>query len=270
MRRSIDERTGPVPVRADQLVPIGTPPRLPGLPSLVPVEASWAEGVGQPCAWLTDQALDEPFTMWRRIACEFDRTSLWPLVTGSWDRPFRSGELAGPMDVPEAADVLRSSWGGTRLVRADGTLLPQREWPGLAPATGSPDGDTALLPDPPGPVWTAHLLLVPATRPADALAQLGWHGAGNWSLTGADVAAVLRSWEERFGAYVVQIGFAEFELVVTRPPLDREQCLVLADEHYAFCPDNYAPQNLAEPVLFTREEYAEQLRGARVWHFWWD
>jgi hypothetical protein len=201
----------------------------------------------------------------------FDRTGLWPLVvTTHCERPFRVGELSGPADVPDAADVLLEGWRGTRLVRPDGTLLPQRPWPGLAASTGRADGDVAVLPDPPYRGWAHDLLLVPATRPADAIAQLGWHGACNWFLTGADIAAVLRSWEDRFGAYVVNIGFAEFDVVVTRPPVDREQCLVLADEHYAFCPDNYAPQDLVEPVLFSREEYAEQLRGARVWHFWWD
>lgn len=270
MHWPIDERTGLLPVRADQPAPARSLPAGPDLPDLVPVMPEWPRGSKDPCAWLSSDLVTEPCTAWRRAAGEFDVTGLWPLLTGGWERPFQAGELAGPQDIPEAADVLRSGWAGTRLVRPDGTLLPQRAWPGLAPASGCPDGDTAVLPDPPGPVWAARLLLVPATRPADALAQLGWYGACNWSLTGADIAAVLRSWEDRFGAYVVRIGFAEFDLVVTRPPTDREQCLVLADEHYAFCPDNYAPQNLAEPVLFSREEYAEQLRGARVWHFWWD
>jgi hypothetical protein len=139
----------------------------------------------------------------------------------------------------------------------------------LAAASGVPDDGTALLPGPPGH-WPSDLLLVPATRPADSVDQLGWDGACNWFLSGADIAAVLRSWEDRFGAYIVSIGCAEFDLVVTRPPVSDEQCLLLADEHYCFCPDNFSPQTLAEPVLYSREKYAEMLRGARRWHFWWD
>jgi Domain of unknown function (DUF4253) len=113
-------------------------------------------------------------------------------------------------------------------------------------------------------------VLAPAARPADAVAQVGWSGACNWSLTGADVAAVLRSWEDRFGAYVVRIGFAALDVVVTRPPVTVEQCLGVADEHLAFCPDNFAPQDQADPVLYSQDEYAALLRGARTWHFRWD
>ena len=43
----------------------------------------------------------------------------------------------------------------------------------------------------------------------------------------AGVAAVLRAWEDRFGAYVLRIDLAEFDLVVTLPPTDREQRLVV-------------------------------------------
>ena len=102
------------------------------------------------------------------------------------------------------------------------------------------------------------------------MAQLGWDGACNWSLTGGAISAVLRTWEDRFGAYLVSIGSAEFDLVVTRPPTGDDQCLLLADEHYAFCADNFSPQTSVEPESYTREEYAELLRGARAWHFWWD
>ena len=270
MHWPIQERTGTIPIRSHHPSPALSFPLEPGVHDLVPVVPRWPQGNRQPCAWLSADAVPEPCSAWRRAAGEFDVTGLWPLLTGNWEPPVHAGEPVGPQEIPEAAEVLQSGWAGTRLVRPDGTPVPQREWPELAPPSGGPDGDTVVLPDPPGPVGQARLLLVPAARPADAVAQLGWYGACNWLLTGADVAAVLRSWEDRFGAYLVRIGFAEFDLVVTRPPTDHDQCLVVADEHYAFCPDNYAPQNLAEPVLCSREEYAEKLRGARVWHFWWD
>lgn len=46
----------------------------------------------------------------------------------------------------------------------------------------------------------AHLALVPATRPADTLAVLGWRGTCNYHNDVVGLSAVLRSWEDRFGA----------------------------------------------------------------------
>jgi hypothetical protein len=54
-------------------------------------------------------------------------------------------------------------------------------------------------------------------------------------LGGADVAGVLGSWEERFGARLVGVGSAELDVVVTRSPVDAEDAWVLAHEHVAFC-----------------------------------
>ncbi|MGC7358384.1 DUF4253 domain-containing protein, partial [Mycobacteroides abscessus subsp. massiliense] len=51
------------------------------------------------------------------------------------------------------------------------------------------------------------LLLVPVARPADVPAALGWWGGTNYCLTGTDFTAVLRSWEDRFGAVLISIGF---------------------------------------------------------------
>jgi hypothetical protein len=266
----LDERSRPIPVRAERAGSLTSLPVGRTLPELVPVVPEPPYGDGEACAWLTAEPVAEPSLVWRRLARTFDGTGLWPLATTSWERPFRVGEVAGPGPVPDARTVFLSNWEGIRLVKPDGTRLPHPPWPGLAPPSGPPDGDVVLLPDRPDHGGAGHLLLVPATRPADAVAQLGWYGACNWSLTGADISAVLRTWEDRFGAYLVSIGFAEFDLVLTRPPVTDEQCLLLADEHYAFCPDNFSPQTFAEPVLFTREEYADQLRGARRWHFWWD
>jgi hypothetical protein len=270
MPRWLDERARPIPVRADCPDPLTSSMQAPGLPELTHVIAERPYGDGAAVAWLTTAPVARSRHVWRALAREFDATGLWPLVVaGAWDRPFHTGEVTGPAPVPDVEDVLRACWAGTRLVLPDGTPLPQRPWPGLAPASGT-DGDQVVLADPPGHGGAGDLLLVPATRPADAVAQLGWFGACNWSLSGADIAAVLRSWEDRFGAYLVRIGFAEFDVLVTRPPVTDEQCLLLADEHYAFCPDNFSPQDLADPVLYSRDEYASLLRGSPVWHFWWD
>ncbi|RBY80922.1 hypothetical protein DQ238_07755 [Geodermatophilus sp. TF02-6] len=269
----LDEQARSVPVRAEQTGSVSAADQQWGLPELVPVVGTSPKGIpdGVVRGWLTAEPVADPHGAWRRWARRFDRSGFWPLMTSTVpDRPFLSGELLLPAPPADAAAVLRRRWEGMRPVRADGTLLPHPPWSGLAVGVGEPPAAGVVLPRLPGGDHPRRLILVPARRPADTLAQLGWHGACNWFLTGADVAGVLRSWEDRFGAYVVAVGFAELDLVVTRPPQDAEQSRVLAHEHIAFCPDNFSPQDSFDAAPLDPEEYAARLHTAQVWHFWWD
>jgi hypothetical protein len=262
----LEQDTTPIPVRAAR--PGGAAQLPDGGAGTVPVTARDENGdpVGDPRGWLVDRT-QVTRDVWRRHARRFDRTGLWPLFSCRPEHlhldhrdPLRYG-------TPDAAEVLGHAWEGTRLVSPDGTEWPHPPWPGLAASSGEPSPEVVVRELP----WLAgDLLLVPATRPADAIARLGWYGAGNWLLEPADVAAVLRSWEDRFGAYVLAAGPADLDLVVTRPPRSTEQCRVLADEHYAFCVDNFYPQTLPEQEVISVERYAAALRGTLTWHFWWD
>jgi hypothetical protein len=145
-------------------------------------------------------------------------------------------------------------------------------FPGTAPATA---GRALLRPD---DVPTAaagevdllgeHLLgLVPVSRPADLPAAVGWFGTSSSWQPWNDVAAlsaVLRSWEDRFGAVLVRMGRATLDLAVVAPPWERWECLAIAAEHYAFCDDTYT----GNPG--TLRDYANSLRGATRWSFRWD
>ena len=107
------------------------------------------------------------------------------------------------------------------------------------------------------------LALVAVSRPADVPAAVGWAGAGEeWDA--ATVSAVLRTWEDRFGAVLVRMGRATLELAVAAPPWERSECLAIAAEHYAFCDDTYR----GNPG--TLRDYANLLRGSTRWSFWWD
>ena len=75
-------------------------------------------------------------------------------------------------------------------------------------------------------------------RPADVLAVVGWDGAINYHGTSAPLACVLRSWEDRFGARLVRLGFDAMDLLVERPLPSYQAALGVAAEHFAFCPDN--------------------------------
>jgi hypothetical protein len=106
--------------------------------------------------------------------------------------------------------------------------------------------------------------LAAVERGADALTVMGWQGALNHNEWTAPLAAVVRGWEERFGARVVGLGFNTLDLSVAAPPLTSRHALQVAAEHWAFCPDTMfqGPGTLAG--------YAEEIRGKTSWSFWWD
>lgn len=54
----------------------------------------------------------------------------------------------------------------------------------------------------------------------------------------AECSAVVRDWEHRFGARVVAVGFSTLHLSVASPPVEEHEALLVAAEHFAFCPDN--------------------------------
>ncbi|NYV76995.1 DUF4253 domain-containing protein [Streptomyces sp. UH6] len=174
----------------------------------------------------------------------------------------------------DAFEVLDGYWADFAAVQddpdeADASL---DAWQGLAPATApraDPDGDAADTADflAEGVPWLKELrpALVPARRSADIPAAIGWTGPLNHENDVARLCAVLRSWEDRFGARVVVLTFDQLVLSVASPPTTPEHAEAVAAEHYAFCPDNIG-QGIA-PL----GRYAEEaVRNSHVWSFWWD
>jgi hypothetical protein len=142
-------------------------------------------------------------------------------------------------------------------------------FPGLAPAT---DGSlsSAVRAAALRSIRSARIGLIAARRPADVLATVGWtcfddpayeDGIRNavW------IGAILRSWENRFGARLLAIGpSAEIRLLVQRPPRNLEVAEKIAAEHSAFC------NECAGQGLSTVREIAPVLVDAPIWTFWWD
>src|SRR5262249_8345798 len=136
----------------------------------------------------------------------------------------------------EVRDVLAAAWAGA--LPEDGVIeaIAPFDWafPGLAePTPGEGFAITGAI-----PMLEGYLGLIPVTRPADAVTAIGWTGPRNCSNDAAPLSAVPRSWEDRFGAYVVGIGFDTLAVAVERPPESEAAALAVAAEHFAFCPDN--------------------------------
>src|SRR5260370_23595277 len=101
--------------------------------------------------------------------------------------------------------------------------------------------------------------LVRAARPSDICPGIGWQGGGR---TASELAVVLRSWEDRFGARLMQVGFAEIRLLVSRPPQTMETAQPIAAEHFAFSDE-------AHIGLRGVGDIARAVVNNPFWAFWW-
>lgn len=230
----------------------------------------------RPAYWLSGGPA--PAGVWSQLHAQHARSGLWPLLLEGLDadpsRPWAVGEVmpepVGAVDGHDPEAVLATSWADCipELGNGDGYLAPfHRAWPGLA-TPGELLEDPEVMADRYAAMredGKARLGLVAAGRGADTLVASGWTGPANYFQPTAPVAAVVRSWEDRFGVRVVRVGFATLELSVAAPPVTAEHALHVAAEHFAFCPDN-----LWQSWHDSHGAYAEQIRGKHSWGFWWD
>ncbi len=231
---------------------------------------------------MTDDRLVDAGGLWWFL---HDQSELTPLILDSLDsgeighrRPWEEDlELMGGA-VPEssaAEEVLRGRWDN----RDEGvddepsvSPAPFTSFPGLSPRIDEelPQVElaTAMMNQAPG--W---LGLVAADRAADAPMNIGWFACsdafalvrhwGRWE--SADImTALLRSWEDRFGARPVRLGFASLDLLVARPPRTQDEALRVAGELWGIA-DEFG-QNAVRSV----RDIAQEVLGAPIWHFWWD
>ncbi|MFI9011575.1 DUF4253 domain-containing protein [Actinosynnema sp. NPDC053489] len=242
----------------------------------------------RPAFWLSDAPA--PAGLWTRLRAEHTRSGLWPVLLDSLDdedeeyRPWGNGEvLPDEMSSPgehDPAALLADWWAASTGEDPEDELTPAeraaitapfgRTWPGLAP-TPAVGADPERIADGLAEQLVAghpsiRLGLVAAERGADVPTVVGWTGPTNHTGDTAEVSAVLRSWEDRFGARVVGLGFSTLVLSVAAPPTTRESAMAVAAEHFAFCPDNVWQ---GEPPN-TLAAYADRLVNDHSWTFWWD
>ncbi|MGW6573305.1 DUF4253 domain-containing protein [Streptomyces sp. NPDC054945] len=194
------------------------------------------------------------------------------------EREFVPERMSDPDD-HHVEPVLREFW--SRVVPdpeegegedGEGLIAPfGRAWPGLAergPDGVDPQGAACALADEligSGFLSSPRLALVPAGRGADVPTAMGWGGPTNFENDTALISAVLRSWEDRFGARVVALGFDELHVSVAAPPRTVAHALPVAAEHFAFSPDN-----IWQGSGSIRAYADEAVTGSGHWGFWWD
>ena len=221
-----------------------------------------------PVVWASQAPVPGVGRLWARLAAVFPETGLWPFVIDA-EYGFR-GFDDYLMDIPrgrhkEVAAVLRRGWTdntGFDDDFPDEVTAPYGpQFPGLADPT---PGDRPNSIDHIVAALSGHFGLAALNRPADILDAIGWMGAANYDGDPLDMTTVLRSWEQRFDAYVIGLGPDTLHLAVGRPARDLSSATAIAAEHFAFCPDNI------QQGVGTIREYAEMLVNEEHWAFWWD
>ena len=239
---------------------------------------------GPEVAWVTDEPQQGPGRVWRELSRARARTGLVPVLLAD-EPPLEWGD---DQQDPSAAESVRLEEVFTGLWEFRLPMTPEErmdpfftaqlapfgsQFPGLAPPeqvkldpvwlTWAVDGLESVY----GGPEAARIGLVPAVRPADVPAVLGWFppvGARESDTEAEDIirlVAVLRSWEDRFGATLLQLGpSAVLRVLAARPPATIEAAIALAAEHWAFC------DGLGDTV----QEIAAALMATPIWSFWWD
>ncbi|GAA1513249.1 DUF4253 domain-containing protein [Sphaerisporangium rubeum] len=222
--------------------------------------------------WLTDDPV--PAALWTALRREHPASGLWPVLMEDSVQPWSVGQVA-----PDAATEIDHFHVGAFMEEVwsdwiDRATEDQLELldpfgphcPGPAdPAQVRCDPDdladryAAVLADQGMP-----LALTAVTRPADAIAVMGWQGAVHHNEWNVPLAAVVRSWEDRYATRLVAMGFNTLELSVAAPPATPQHALHIAAEHWTFCPD--AIIQGAGTLL----DYAHELIDKPTWSFWWD
>jgi Domain of unknown function (DUF4253) len=238
----------------------------------------------EPVAWITETALPEPGPVWSALSALHGQTGLVPILAPAGRGDDLGASCWEPADVADvdradAAAMLEHLW--TDSMPEPWQTGPEwaEEWewaeemtapfttryPGLAPAVEPvlpPEALEAALRSFPA----SRIALVPAGRPADVLPVLGWI-PGNWNCafpapSPVGFAAVLRSWEERFGARLFALSHDQAWLLVERPPRDLDAALPVAAEHFVFCDEPAGRQSV--------QTTAADIAGTPAWYFWWD
>lgn len=257
-----------------------------------------AEPVTEPVLWVSDDPVADAGPLWARLLSFHHGSGLWPLLLmgrpvsprrarafperarQEAGRPWHSAELAPVpterIDEADVQQVLAEWWNSAFGAEEWQTrpwnvqrIQPFRSWPGLAPSSApgpDPDQHAESVVTTPGRIpeltmyeGDPYVGLARAQDGAAAIASSGWLSRADGA---ADTAAVIRSWQRRFGARLCSLSMDTLGASVAWPPASLDQARRVAAEHFAFCPD------LANTG--TLDDRARSLVDAEVWAFWWD
>ncbi|MEV0355489.1 DUF4253 domain-containing protein [Nocardia sp. NPDC050697] len=191
---------------------------------------------------------------WTTFRDRFEHTGFWPILleATTLDHPAEPETVSGLLD---GAAVLTA--------RADDD--PVRKQVDLSDAADPDRYDGFDWAD----TWAVigddfdRIALVPVAAPWLVPARLGWQGACNNDLDGAEHAAVLRRWHHLYRAELLTLGFDTMWFRHLTPLPDEATALAAAAEVSAYCPDAVHQDH------GSLDGVAERLLRP-IWRLWWD
>jgi len=228
--------------------------------SLPPIEGSQLDyGNGAARMWVTDLPLPNPFEYWRLVNRELTSRTYCAVVfqipvpgQAQWWRLRLLARSAKELDGCDALRLLRE-------------MRYEVDLEELAPGSGGAV-DTRVSSNR-SATEAGWLAFLEVPRPADIPFHLGldplYRGAPEMR------SCLLRSWEERYGAFLFACSGSTMTVVVERPPRSMPIARLLAREHLIFSPTTFTwtSGGSLENVI---EEVAGSLMGSVRWDFWWD
>jgi hypothetical protein len=251
-------------------------------------DPSWSDlPADAPLLWATNRPVPDAPRVWQVLTGMHHDTGLVPILLAFMGddhegRPWDEGELDDRCDLAavdqlDAATVLAEHWAGQTPTPADLEDEPDLsdwfapfgfEFPGLAPGQDQ-ELNSAELATALGWFGPARIGLVPANRPADVLALAGNNGTVNRYGTPELLSAVLRSWEDRLGAVLMEVGFAHIRLLARRPPRTLPHAQAVAAELHLMC-DEFWPVDKPGTAEKDIGSIAESILRVPIWSMWLD
>lgn len=108
------------------------------------------------------------------------------------------------------------------------------------------------------------LYYIPTANPWEVPAYIPF-GGFNECPSPKTMVSVCKYWYEKYKAIPTTISGDIMEFTVDNP-VERDESVNLAKEHYAFCPDRVDQGTMT----YTLSELADTLSYAEKWYFWWD
>jgi hypothetical protein len=255
----------------------------------LPVGKRISERHGAPRLWATSEPVPGAGRVWLALADMHPDTGLVPILLAfldryrHWGRPWDNAEFGPQCDLAavarlDAAAVLAEQWWGPwgptqAELESDPELAAMvapygEQFPGLAPAQEQALTEAELAR---ALSWfgSARIGLVPAARPADVLALVGYDGTVNRYGTPELLSAVLRSWEDRFGAVLLEVGFNHIRLLARRPPRTLRDAQAVAAELWPICSEFWLIDRPGTAVCEIGS-IAECILDIPIWSMWWD
>lgn len=213
--------------------------------------------------WVSDEVVLDWGEAWLRLVEAFPSSGLWPVIVSEpidVTDSFTPDEIYPSPKVPalllaERYSSLVSELGSD----AEAFMAPlPLEFPGLAPST--PDCDAPVEEMPARRFVGGHMGLVAARRPAEIPLRLGW-APYNSELNPVELSAILRSWEDRTGTYLLEMAPNLLGTWTNRLPTATDDFHRWVGELVAFCPSQFFDAGSVGDLL----PYMRDPLGACLW-----